>query len=207
MPSPPKGARRNFSWLALAGLAVAAVQTIGLWGRGGTDFARMVYVDNYSCFFYMIFILGAALTVLISRSYLEEYGKDMGEYYALMLFATVGMMLMAAGAHLIMVFLGLEIMSIAVYVLAGFFREDLRSNEAALKYLILGSFSSAFLLFGMAMLYGAAGGTLFLDDLPARLGADRLHAVPGPVGHGSLDRRLRLQGGFGPLPHVDPGRL
>jgi NADH-quinone oxidoreductase subunit N len=168
----PKGRKGNFSWLALAGLAVAAVQTVGLWGRGGTDFTRMVYVDNYSCFFYMIFILGAALTVLISRPYLEEYGKDMGEYYALMLFATVGMMLMAAGAHLIMVFLGLEIMSIAVYVLAGFFREDLRSNEAALKYLILGSFSSAFLLFGMAMLYGAAGGTLFLDDLPARLGAD-----------------------------------
>jgi NADH-quinone oxidoreductase subunit N len=167
----PKGRKANFSWLALAGLALAAVQTIGLWGRGGTDFVRMVYVDNYSCFFYMIFILGAALTVLISRSYLEEYGKDMGEYYALMLFATVGMMLMAAGAHLIMIFLGLEIMSIAVYVLAGFFREDLRSNEAALKYLILGSFSSAFLLFGMAMLYGAAGGTLFLDDLPVRLTA------------------------------------
>ncbi|MGA9756145.1 MAG: NADH-quinone oxidoreductase subunit N [Desulfobaccales bacterium] len=168
----PKGQKGCFSWVALVGLAVAAIQTIGLWGQNGTDFARMVYLDNYSCFFYMIFILGAALTVLISRQYLEDYGKNMGEYYALMLFATVGMMLMAAGAHLIMIFLGLEVMSIAVYVLAGLFREDLRSNEAALKYLILGSFSSAFLLFGMAMLYGASGGTLFLSDLPSRLGAD-----------------------------------
>jgi NADH-quinone oxidoreductase subunit N len=119
-----------------------------------------------------VFILGAALTVLISRQYLEDYGKNLGEYYALLLFATVGMMLMAAGAHMIMIFLGLEIMSIAVYVLAGLFREDLRSNEASLKYLILGSFSSAFLLFGMAMLYGAAGGTLFLNELPQRLAAD-----------------------------------
>jgi NADH-quinone oxidoreductase subunit N len=169
----PKGGRKVcFSWVALAGLAVAALQTIGLWGQRGTDFAGMVYLDNYAFFFYLIFILGAALTVLISRAYLEDYGKNLGEYYALVLFATLGMMLMAAGAHLIMIFLGLEVMSIAVYVLAGLFREDVRSNEAALKYLILGSFSSAFLLFGMAMLYGAAGGTLFLNDLPQRLGAD-----------------------------------
>jgi NADH-quinone oxidoreductase subunit N len=182
----PKGRKVCFSWLALAGLALAALQTIGLWGKTGTDFARMVYLDNFSCFFYLIFLLGAALTVLISRQYLEDYGKNMGEYYALILFATVGMMLMAAGAHLIMIFLGLEIMSIAIYVLAGLFREDLRSNEAALKYLILGSFSSAFLLFGMAMLYGASGGTLFLSDLPQRLGADPAMAPLVLLGIGLL---------------------
>ena len=164
-------------------------------------------MDNFSCFFYLIFILGAALTVLISRQYLEDYGKNLGEYYALLLFATVGMMLMAAGAHLIMIFLGLEIMSIAVYVLAGLFREDARSNEAALKYLILGSFASAFLLFGMAMLYGASGGTLFLDDLAAAPGRRPGHGPPDAPGHGPLDRGLRLQSGLRPLPHVDPGRL
>ncbi len=75
----PKGRKVCFSWLALAGLAVAAFQTVGLWGKTGTDFARMVYLDNYSCFFYLIFILGAALTILISRQYLEDYGKNMGE--------------------------------------------------------------------------------------------------------------------------------
>ena len=79
------------------GLVVAALQTIGLWGKTGTDFAGMVYLDSFSCFFYMIFILGAALTILISRQYLEDYGKNLGEYYALILFATMGMMLMAAG--------------------------------------------------------------------------------------------------------------
>jgi NADH-quinone oxidoreductase subunit N len=155
-----------FPQLGLVALGVAAFQTYLLWGHKGTDFARMVYVDNFSFFFYFIFILGTALTLMLSRHYLEDYGKNIGEYYALTLFATVGMMLMASGAHLIMIFLGLEIMSIAVYVLAGLFREDARSNEAALKYLLLGAFSSAFLLFGMAMLYGATGGTLFLDDLP-----------------------------------------
>jgi len=165
----PKGRKAYFPQLSLAGLALAAFQAIGLWGRTGTDFARMIYLDNFTFFFYLIFILGTALTVLLSRQYLEDYGKNMGEYYALLLFATVGMMLMAAGAHLIMIFLGLEIMSIAVYVLAGLFREDARSNEAALKYLILGSFASAFLLFGLAMLYGAAGGTLYLGDLAGRL--------------------------------------
>ena len=167
--SPKGGKKACFSGLALVGLVVAAFQTVGLWGKTGTDFAGMVYLDNFSCFFYMIFLLGAALTILISRQYLEDYGKNLGEYYALILFATLGMMLMAAGAHLIMIFLGLEVMSIAVYVLAGLFREDVRSNEASLKYLILGSFSSAFLLFGMAMLYGAAGCTLFLSELPQRL--------------------------------------
>ncbi len=174
----PRGRKAYFPYVSLVGLAVAAFQTIDLWGKTGTDFARMIYLDNFTFIFYLIFILGTALTVLLSPRYLEDYGKDLGEYYALLLFATVGMMLMAAGAHLIMIFLGLEIMSIAVYVLAGLFREDARSNEAALKYLILGSFASAFLLFGMAMLYGAAGGTLYLDELAKKLaGADALQPL------------------------------
>ncbi|MBI4642995.1 MAG: NADH-quinone oxidoreductase subunit N [Deltaproteobacteria bacterium] len=165
----PKGNRTAAPVLALVGLAVAGFQTVSLWGKTGMDFARMVYVDNFSFFFYIVFILGTGLTVLLSLQYLKDYGKNLAEYYALLLFATVGMMLMASGSHLIMIFLGIEVMSIAVYVLAGLFREDARSNEAALKYLLLGAFASAFLLFGMAMLYGASGGTLFLNDLPARL--------------------------------------
>ncbi|MBM4294933.1 MAG: NADH-quinone oxidoreductase subunit N [Deltaproteobacteria bacterium] len=165
----PKGRKAYFPQLSLVALGIAALQTYCLWGRSGTDFARMIYLDNFSFFFYFIFILGTALTVMLSRQYLEDWGKNLGEYYALVLFATAGMMLMASSAHFIMIFLGLEVMSIAVYVLAGLFREDFKSNEAALKYLILGAFSSAFLLFGMAMLYGAAGGTLYLPDLAARL--------------------------------------
>lgn len=164
-----RGRKAYFPYLSLAVLALAAFQTVDLWGARHTDFARMVYVDNFALLFYLILLLGAALTILLSRPYLEEWGKDLGEYYALVLFATAGMMMMAASAHLIMLFLGLEVMSIAVYVLAGFFREDARSNEAALKYLVLGAFASAFLLFGMAFLYGAAGGSLYLDELARRL--------------------------------------
>lgn len=160
----PRGKKAYFPYLSLAALAVAAFQTWWLWNRSGTDFARMIYVDNFSFFFYLIFLLATGLSILMSIAYLEDYGRNIGEYYTLLIFATIGMMLMAAGGHLIIIFLGLEILSIAIYILAGLFREDVKSNEAALKYLILGAFSSAFLLFGMAMLYGATG-TLFLDDL------------------------------------------
>uniref|UniRef100_A0A7V4G8I2 NADH-quinone oxidoreductase subunit N n=1 Tax=Desulfobacca acetoxidans TaxID=60893 RepID=A0A7V4G8I2_9BACT len=166
-----RGKKGLYPILSLLALAVAAWQTYSLWGKVGVDFSRMVYLDNFAFYFYLIIILGAALTVLISPQYLEEFGRNLGEYYALLLFATVGMMLMAASAHLIMLFLGLEIMSIAVYVLAGLFREDPKSNEAAMKYLVLGAFSSGFLLFGMAMLYGAAGGTLYLNELATKLGS------------------------------------
>lgn len=165
----PKGRKGIFPILALLALAVAAWQTYSLWGARGLDFSRMVYLDNFAFYFYLIIILGTALTILLSPQYLEEFGKNLGEYYALVLFAAVGMMLMAASAHFIMIFLGLEIMSIAVYVLAGLFREDPRSNEAALKYLVLGAFASGFLLFGMAFLYGAAGGTLYLSELARKL--------------------------------------
>jgi len=165
----PKGRKGIFPILALLALAVAAWQTYCLWGKLGVDFSRMVYLDNFAFYFYLIIILGTALTILLSPNYLEEFGKNLGEYYALVLFAAVGMLLMAASAHFIMIFLGLEIMSISVYVLAGLFREDPRSNEAALKYLVLGAFASGFLLFGMAMLYGAAGGTLYLSELASKL--------------------------------------
>ena len=165
----PKGRKGIFPILALVALAVAAWQTYCLWGKVGVDFSRMVYLDNFAFYFYLIIILGTALTILLSPNYLEEFGKNLGEYYALVLFAAVGMLLMAASAHFIMIFLGLEIMSIAVYVLAGLFREDPRSNEAALKYLVLGAFASGFLLFGMVMLYGAGGGTLYLSELASKL--------------------------------------
>jgi NADH-quinone oxidoreductase subunit N len=155
--------------VTLGALVVAAAQSLALLGKKGTDFAGMIYVDGFTALAYLILVLGAGLTILLSHRYLEDYGKNFSEYYVLLLFATTGMMIMAAGAHFIMIFLGLEVMSIAVYVLAGFFREDLKSNEAAMKYLVLGAFASAILLFGMALIYGAAGGTLYLNDLAKKL--------------------------------------
>ena len=105
----PKGRKSIFPILALLALAVAAWQTYCLWGKVGLDFSRMVYLDNFAFYFYLIIILGTALTILLSPHYLEEFGKNIGEYYALVLFAAVGMLLMAASAHFIMIFLGLEI--------------------------------------------------------------------------------------------------
>jgi NADH-quinone oxidoreductase subunit N len=160
----PKGKKGYFNVISLVAIIIAGLQTWCLWNRTGTDFSRMIYVDNFSSFFYIVFLVGTAISVLLSTKYLEEYGKNYGEYYALMLFAAVGMMLMAAGNNLVIIFIGLEVLSIPIYILAGLFREDAKSNEAALKYLLLGAFSSAFLLFGMAMLYGGTG-TMYLDDL------------------------------------------
>jgi NADH-quinone oxidoreductase subunit N len=144
--------------LSLAGLVAAGVATIWLWSKGtaSTDaFNGMIVLDELRLGFTLIFLLVSALTVLISTVWVEREQLPAGEFHSLLLFATVGMMLMASGNDLVIVFLGLEILSIATYVMAGFRRTDIRSNESSLKYFILGSFSSAFLLYGIALIYGA----------------------------------------------------
>ncbi len=151
--------RTPLALLSIVGLGLALVASINLWGKSETAFAGMVAVDNYRAFFNVIFIIGALLTVLMSMNYTPREEIDRGEYYVLILLATVGMMVMAAGADLIMIFLGLELLSISVYVLAGFSRGRLKSNEAALKYFLLGAFASGFLLYGIALVYGTTGST------------------------------------------------
>jgi NADH-quinone oxidoreductase subunit N len=146
--------------LSLAGLGGAAAATLWLWGggqapAGDNAFNGMVVLDPMRLSFTLVFIVVAALTVLVSMIWVEWEGLPAGEFHTLLLFATVGMMLMAAGNDLVIIFLGLEILSIATYVMAGFRKNDIRSNESSLKYFILGSFSSAFLLFGIALIYGA----------------------------------------------------
>lgn len=155
--------RRGQRWvtggLALAGIAASAASVLWLWS-GAADasasaFNGMLVLDTLRLSFTLVFLVVAALTVLISMIWVEWEGLPAGEFHTLLLFATVGMMLMASGGDLVMLFLGLEILSIATYVMAGFRREDVRSNESSMKYFILGSFSSAFLLFGIALVYGA----------------------------------------------------
>ena len=144
--------------ISLAGLAVAAVATIFLWVNGTASpdaFNGMIVLDELRLGFTLIFLLVAGLTLLISTVWVHGEQLPAGEFHSLLLFATVGMMLMASGNDLVIVFLGLEILSIATYVMAGFRRTDVRSNESSLKYFILGSFSSAFLLYGIALVYGA----------------------------------------------------
>src|ERR1041384_4605730 len=144
--------------IALAGLVLGGVASVWLWTSGTPSadaFNGMIVLDELRLGFTIIFLLVSALTLLLSTVWVENEQLPAGEFHSLLLFATVGMMLMASGNDLVIIFLGLEILSIATYVLAGFRRTDIRSNESSLKYFILGSFSSAFLLYGIALVYGA----------------------------------------------------
>lgn len=158
------GLREWYGYIALIGV-VAAIAVVFMLPSGFDaqtveySFSGLWVVDNYGRFFKLIFLLGTGLTILISIRYLEQEGMQYAEYFALALFATVGMMIMAGGAELITIFLGLELMSISLYVLAGFTRSRMVSNEAALKYFILGSFATGFLLYGIALIYGSTGTT------------------------------------------------
>ena len=147
--------------ISLVGLAVAAVLLASMWNAG--DFSSawngMVANDNLRLSFSFVFLFTTAMTVLVSTVWVERENVPVGEYHALLLFATFGMMLMASGNDLVVIFLGLETLSIATYVMAGLRRGDLKSNESAMKYFVLGSFASAFLLYGMALVYGATGTT------------------------------------------------
>src|SRR5947207_860458 len=148
--------RRVAGVISLLGIIGAAVAALTLWGRSGeTSFSGMIITDDFRLFFAMIFLIVTFLTVLISLRWVEDESLPTGEYFALLMFATTGMLFMSAANDLVMIFLGLEITSISTYVLCGYRRRDLRSNESAMKYFILGSFSTAFLLYGIAFVYGA----------------------------------------------------
>ena len=139
--------------LSIVALIAAGAATIWLcwvsWSGPHEAFNGMIVLDDLRLSFTLIFLVVSALTVLISTVWLDGEKLPAGEFHSLLLFATCGMILMASGNDLVIIFLGLEILSIATYVLAGFRRTDVRSNESSLKYFILGSFSSAFLLYGM----------------------------------------------------------
>ncbi len=153
--------------VSLAGLLAAAGSCLWLWngGIGASDsaFNGMIVLDRLRLSFTLVFIVVSLLTVLISMIWVERERLPAGEFHSLLLFATVGMMLMASGGDLVILFLGLEVLSIATYVMAGFRKTDTRSNESSLKYFILGSFSSAFLLYGIALIYGATAHEITLQ--------------------------------------------
>jgi NADH-quinone oxidoreductase subunit N len=122
-----------------------------------------VLVDHFAIYFFYLFLAGTAIAILMSVRYLEIERESHGEYYALMLLSVVGMMCMAAGADVVLIFIGLELMAISTYVLVGFLRRDRRSNEAALKYFLLGAFSSGIFAYGLSLLYGLTGSTRLVE--------------------------------------------
>jgi NADH-quinone oxidoreductase subunit N len=147
----------GLGFIALVTLLAAFILALFTLGQNSESFGGSLAVDDYAAFFEIVIIISTAVTVAMSLDYVAEARLAGAEYYSLLLFAALGMMLMAAAGDLIIIFLGLETMSISVYVLAGFVRRELRSNEAALKYFLLGAFSTGFLLYGIALVYGATG--------------------------------------------------
>jgi NADH-quinone oxidoreductase subunit N len=124
--------------------------------------AQAMVVDHFTIYFWYLFLAGAAIAILMSVRYLEIEHEHHGEFYSLILFSVVGMMCMAAGMDIVLIFIGLELMAISTYVLVGFLRSDKRSNEAALKYLLLGAFSSGIFAYGLSLFYGLSGSTKLL---------------------------------------------
>ncbi len=158
---PLIGARRKsvLGWVALSGVIAAGFAAIVTSRAPGLAFGDTVAADGFALYFIMLFLLVSALTLLGSMNYLERDNINHGEFYALILMGAVGMCFMAASTELIMIFIGLEISSISTYILAGFKRSDPQSNEASLKYFLLGSFATAFFLYGIAFIYGVTGTT------------------------------------------------
>jgi NADH-quinone oxidoreductase subunit N len=145
--------------LAALGLIVTAVFVLPQFNGQAEAFGGMLVVDGFSAFIDLLLIFSGLFTIALSYDYLKRMGLARGEYYALMLFSITGMMLMASAGDLIVVFLALELLSIPLYVLAAFARPDARSEEAGLKYFLLGAFASGFLVYGIALVYGATGTT------------------------------------------------
>jgi NADH-quinone oxidoreductase subunit N len=166
----PRDRKRLTGYLALLGIVVAAIVGVPFWNTNGVTFTNMIAQDNYALVLNWIFLLSAAITIVISLDYLSYQGIERGEYYVLLLMATGGMMLLAQGTDLIVLFLGLELLSITLYVLVGFAYPRLSSEEAAMKYLLIGAFAAGFLVFGIALIYGATG-TSNLFDISRALSA------------------------------------
>jgi NADH-quinone oxidoreductase subunit N len=162
----PKGDRMPMELLALIGFAGALVSSVFLWDHDAISF-RVIRADNFALFFNVVICIVGILTTLLSSGAAERDDIPIGEYYTLMLFSAAGMMMMAGAIDLLVIFIALEVMSLAVYVLTGIRRPKVAGAEAAFKYFLLGAFSSAFFLYGIAFAFGIAGST----DL-SRLGSE-----------------------------------
>jgi NADH-quinone oxidoreductase subunit N len=170
-----ENSHQSLGGIALLGTFAALASTFWMAQYPGTAFWNMVRVEPFSVFFHVVVIAISAVVILSSFEYLKVQGIRAGEYYALILFGTVGMCLMSSAIELVLIFIALEISSISTYVLAGFRRRDASSSEASLKYFLLGSFATAFFLYGVALMFGATGSTN-IDAI-----SQSLHSGQAPV--------------------------
>ncbi|WP_429810397.1 NADH-quinone oxidoreductase subunit N [Ensifer sp. B1-9] len=168
----PKGQEATLVWASVAVVLFAALATFTLSG-GPSAYAGMFVADPFSVFFKSLFYLAIVLTFLLSRNYADIEGIGGSEYYVLLLLALSGMMIMASAIDLLSIYVGLELMVLCTYVLTGFLRREQRSNEAALKYVILGAVSTGIFLYGVSLVYGLTG-TTQLDRMAAAVTADPL---------------------------------
>jgi NADH-quinone oxidoreductase subunit N len=165
-----RSGRAVLSWLTLAVIGATLASLAPFAGVRVEVAGGLIAVDGFALFFKVVFLVAAAITVLMSVRYLEVEGGSPGEYYFLILCATLGMMIMAGGIDLITIFIGLETMAISFYILAGFIKPNQKSNEAAVKYFLLGAFSLGILLYGMSIMYGLSGTTALRAMAPVLVG-------------------------------------
>ncbi len=169
-PFVARANKKSMGWLAFIGAVLALISVHVVARDPGPAYSDLISSDMFSVFLHITVIVAAILAILGSINYLEQENLQRGEFYALVLFATAGMGILAGANELVTAFVGLEMSSISTYILAGFRRNDVKSNESSLKYFLLGSFATAFFLYGVAMVYGATG-TTKIDGIQAYLAA------------------------------------
>lgn len=176
-----KKENKNYlGYMSLVFLGSCAALSIRFWNGAYSYFNKSLYLDNLALFFFLLFSLASGLVILLSLKYIADQEANHGEFYALLLLALSGMMIMASSPDLLVIFLGVEVLSVSSYALAGLRRKDPKSSEAALKYFLLGSFASAFLVLGLAFLYGAARSLVIsgiIDYFQADMGGKELGLI------------------------------
>ena len=196
------------SWLSPLLAAIGLVITLGFslaqTGKTSTAFGGMVVVDGFASFLFVLILSSGLAGIAVAFDYLKRMGIDRGEYYVLLLFSISGVMLMATASDLIIVFLALELLSIPLYVLAGFAQPRIESEESSLKYFLLGSFATGFLVYGIALIYGATGSTGLAEIVKAvNSGSARHHPAGGWSGVGA--GWVGVQSGGSAFSNVDAG--
>jgi len=179
-----KKENKNYlAYISLVTLIVCAVVCVKLWNKGYSYFDRWLWLDNLGLFFTFLFLIAIAFGILIGMKYIALQSANFGEFYGLLLLALAGLMIMVLTANFLVIFLGLEVLSVSSYALAGLKRKDEKSSEAAIKYFLMGSFASAFLIFGLALLYGASH-SLDISKMISFFGSGHEHQMLGLAGLG-----------------------